>query len=167
MTEVVLLAPHGVQADQWQEVIHHLPAGWSPRIPALFGDTFDDQAKELEKYLDKHELRQVVAVGVMSGAALGAMIPERRLHTLIAVQPVWAVDPKVIAAQRQALKFVPRFVNKHRRRLLEQQMTFTESLDVTERLEVLADKVIVVEGVTAQDLFGDPNTYAEKVFAHL
>lgn len=167
MTEVVLIAPFGVQADQWQEVIHHLPAGWSPRIPALFGETFEEQVKEFEKYLDKHELRQVVVVGVMSGAALGATIPERRLAKLIAVQPVWSVDPKVIASQRKALKFVPKFVNARRRKLLEEQLNYTENLDVTALVELLGDKVVEVPDVTAQELFTDARTFAEKVFSFL
>lgn len=108
---VVLIGSTGKLPDSWSGVVAHLTE--RPYIPFLEGKTLAARTRELETYLDKHELRRPTLVGHGIGALSAMQVAAARpIERLVLSNPVLSHDKDAVEKQRKGLRWVPNFMLK-------------------------------------------------------
>lgn len=116
MTQPIVFIPDaGELPDVFTEVVNALPAGLKPRI-APWSGTVGRGQEDVEKLLDKHELRRIILVGGGRGAAVALRVAQAqpgRITHLVLDTPVISLDEQTRRVGR-ALKRVPGFLFRGR-----------------------------------------------------
>lgn len=114
---VVFLHTAGTQPDSWVGVVNALPPGVTPWLPNVSTGDLDSQFADVEKLLDRNELRDVALVAFGTGAPAAVLLAARQPHrvdSLVLASPLLHVDPDRTQAMARALKWVPGFLLKRR-----------------------------------------------------
>lgn len=114
---IVFIPDSGELTDAFAEVVNMLPAGVKPRIAPWEGPVESGQS-DVEKLLDKHELRRIILVGGGRGAAVALRIAQAqpgRITHLVLDSPVISLDEQGRRVGR-ALKMMPGFLLRGRKK---------------------------------------------------
>ena len=131
MTQPIVFIPDaGELPDVFTEVVNALPADLKPRI-APWSGTVGRGQEDVEKLLDKHELRRIILVGGGRGAAVALRVAQAqpgRITHLVLDTPVISLDEQTRKVGR-ALKRVPGFLFRGRNK--EELLNQVDELDGT------------------------------------
>ena len=114
---VVFFHTAGTQPDSWVGVVNALPADVTPWLPNVSTGDLGSQFADVEKLLDRNELRDVALVAFGTGAPAAVLLAARqphRVNSLVLASPLLHVDPERTKAMARALKWVPGFLLKRR-----------------------------------------------------
>lgn len=154
MTQPIVFIPDaGELPDVFTEVVNALPAGLKPRI-APWSGTVGQGQEDVEKLLDKHELRRIILVGGGRGAAVALRIAQaqpNRITHLVLDTPVISLDEQTRRVGR-ALKRVPGFVfrGRNKKELLNQveELSSSSAGDYTD----VDTPTLIISGTTHPEL---------------
>ena len=154
MTQPIVFIPDaGELPDVFTEVVNALPAGLKPRI-APWSGTVGQGQEDVEKLLDKHELRRIILVGGGRGAAVALRIardqPGRITH-LVLDTPVISLDEQTRRVGR-ALKRVPGFLFRGRNK--EELLNQVDELDSSSASDFadVATPTLIISATTHPEL---------------
>lgn len=154
MTQPIVFIPDaGELPDVFTEVVNALPAGLKPRI-APWSGTVGRGQEDVEKLLDKHELRRIILVGGGRGAAVALRVAQAqpgRITHLVLDTPVISLDEQTRKVGR-ALKRVPGFLFRGRNK--EELLNQVDELDGTSAGDFadVATPTLIISGTTHPEL---------------
>lgn len=149
---LVLLSGAGQLPEVWTAVINQLPAGLTPRLPAITGGDLPQQLSELSTYLQKHELGYFHLGGHGTGAMLAlkfAAANPKRVLSLTLSEPRLRLDPNRLKGMRSGLKLVPGFLLRRRgmdKAELLAQVDRAAEIDLSAELADITAPVAVLSG---------------------
>lgn len=155
MTENLILLPGaGHLPEVWTEVVNQLPVGAEgvkPRIPVLSG-TLAEQQRQLETYLQKHEVGYLHLGGHGMGALLAlqfALDHPKRVRSLVLSEFALTVEEQQLKGTRSAVKMLPGFLLRRRgidKQKLLTQLDDTANLNLGEQIHRLNLPISVFSG---------------------
>lgn len=154
MTQPIVFIPDaGELPDVFTEVVNALPADLKPRI-APWSGTVGRGQEDVEKLLDKHELRRIILVGGGRGAAVALRVAQAqpgRITHLVLDTPVISLDEQTRKVGR-ALKRVPGFLFRGRNK--EELLNQVDELDGTSAGDFadVATPTLIISGTTHPEL---------------
>lgn len=154
MTQPIVFIPDaGELPDVFTEVVNALPADLKPRI-APWSGTVGRGQEDVEKLLDKHELRRIILVGGGRGAAVALRVAQAqpgRITHLVLDTPVISLDAQTRKVGR-ALKRVPGFLFRGRNK--EELLNQVDELDGTSAGDFadVATPTLIISGTTHPEL---------------
>lgn len=154
MTQPIVFIPDaGELPDVFTEVVNALPAGLKPRI-APWSGTVGRGQEDVEKLLDKHELRRIILVGGGRGAAVALRVAQAqpgRITHLVLDTPVISLDEQTRKVGR-ALKRVPGFLFRGRNK--EELLNQVDELDGTSAGDFadVGTPTLIISGTTHPEL---------------
>lgn len=154
MTQPIVFIPDaGELPDVFTEVVNALPADLKPRIAPWSGRVGRGQ-EDVEKLLDKHELRRIILVGGGRGAAVALRVAQAqpgRITHLVLDTPVISLDEQTRKVGR-ALKRVPGFLFRGRNK--EELLNQVDELDGTSAGDFadVATPTLIISGTTHPEL---------------
>lgn len=154
MTQPIVFIPDaGELPDVFTEVVNALPADLKPRI-APWSGTVGRGQEDVEKLLDKHELRRIILVGGGRGAAVALRVAQAqpgRITHLVLDTPVISLDEQTRKVGR-ALKRVPGFLFRGRNK--EELLNQVDELDGTSAGDFadVATPTLIISGTTHSEL---------------
>lgn len=154
MTQPIVFIPDaGELPDVFTEVVNALPADLKPRI-APWSGTVGRGQEDVEKLLDKHELRRIILVGGGRGAAVALRVAQAqpgRITHLVLDTPVISLDEQTRKVGR-ALKRVPGFLFRGRNK--EELLNQVDELDGTFAGDFadVATPTLIISGTTHPEL---------------
>lgn len=154
MTQPIVFIPDaGELPDVFTEVVNALPADLKPRI-APWSGTVGRGQEDVEKLLDKHELRRIILVGGGRGAAVALRVAQEqpgRITHLVLDTPVISLDEQTRKVGR-ALKRVPGFLFRGRNK--EELLNQVDELDGTSAGDFadVATPTLIISGTTHPEL---------------
>jgi len=154
MTQPIVFIPDaGELPDVFTEVVNALPADLKPRI-APWSGTVGRGQEDVEKLLDKHELRRIILVGGGRGAAVALRVAQAqpgRITHLVLDTPVISLDEQTRKMGR-ALKRVPGFLFRGRNK--EELLNQVDELDGTSAGDFadVATPTLIISGTTHPEL---------------
>ena len=154
MTQPIVFIPDaGELPDVFTEVVNALPADLKPRI-APWSGTVGRGQEDVEKLLDKHELRRIILVGGGRGAAVALRVAQAqpgRITHLVLDTPVISLDEQTRKVGR-ALKRVPGFLfrGRNKEELLNQvdELNSSSAGDYAD----VATPTLIISGTTHPEL---------------
>lgn len=154
MTQPIVFIPDaGELPDVFTEVVNALPADLKPRI-APWSGTVGRGQEDVEKLLDKHELRRIILVGGGRGAAVALRVAQAqpgRITHLVLDTPVISLDEQTRKVGR-ALKRVPGFLFRGRNK--EELLNQVDELDGTSAGDFadVGTPTLIISGTTHPEL---------------
>lgn len=149
VNNIVFISQPEELADAYTDVVNSLPGDLElrPRIIPWSGGLTGSQM-EVEKTLDKHELRQVTLVAGGYAAHVALMVAASqppRINRVILVSPTVKFDSKTAKRLTSILKFTPGFMFKNRNKadLIEEIKQGASEDHVTEYAKVTTPTLII------------------------